>query len=95
MKKLVFAILTLVIFSLAACSSITTPVAITDNPVGPKTGEVTATIITTPLGFIVISGDVSYSKAASNGGITKIATVEQRIEASPFSVKLTTIVTGN
>jgi nitrous oxide reductase accessory protein NosL len=91
MKKLVLAILVLVVLMLAACSSITVPVAITDNPVGSKTGESTATQI----GPILLSGDVSYSTAAANGGVTKIATVERRIETTLFVHKITTIVTGN
>lgn len=91
MKKLVLAILVLVVLTLAACSSLTLPVEITDNPVGPKTGEATATQI----GPILLSGDISYSTAAANGGVTKIATVERRFEKTLFVVKVTTIVTGN
>jgi hypothetical protein len=92
MKKLVLAILALVIFSLAACSTITTPVAITDNPVGPKTGEATAVYL---FGYLPTQGDKSLSTAAANGGVTKIATVEQRVQWTPIQTKVTTIVTGN
>ncbi|MDR1099285.1 MAG: TRL-like family protein [Treponema sp.] len=95
MKKICFVVLALALMSLAACSSITTPVMITDNPVGSKTGEVTATVSYIPLiGYVVTSGDSSLSSAAANGGITRIATVERRVETTPFSTKITTIVTG-
>jgi hypothetical protein len=95
MKKICFVVLALALMSLAACSTITTPVRITDNPVGTKTGEATATISYVPLiGYVVLSGDISLSSAAANGGITRIATVEQRVDTSLFSTKITTIVTG-
>jgi hypothetical protein len=95
MKKIFFVCAVLVFMSLAACSSITTPVAITDNPVGSKVGEVTATVALIPLvGYVITSGDMSLSSAAANGGISRIATVEQRIDSSLFQTKFTTIVTG-
>ncbi|MDR1277124.1 MAG: TRL-like family protein [Treponema sp.] len=96
MKKFVFAVLALAALSLAACSTITTPVSITDNPVGPKTGEATAVVTLIPgVGYIVTKGDMSLSTAAANGGVTRIATVEQRVETTLAQVKITTIVTGN
>jgi uncharacterized protein (UPF0218 family) len=92
MKKCVFVILAAVLLSLAAaCSSITIPTAIADNPAGSKTGEATATAL---LGLIVISGDYSLSTAAANGGVTKIAIVDRRIERRLIVEKWTTIVTG-
>jgi hypothetical protein len=93
MKKLVLAVLVLTVVMLAACSSITYPVAITDNPVGSKTGESTYTLL---LSAIPLSNDFSYSTAAANGGISKIATVETRVEKTfgYLLVKVTTIVTG-
>jgi hypothetical protein len=93
MKKLVFAVLALVVLSLAACSTITIPDDITDNPVGTKTGESNAIL----LGPFMLSGDISLATAAKNGGVTRIATVEQRLEAKLGGLwcKLTTIVTGN
>jgi hypothetical protein len=92
MKKCVFAILALVLLSLVtACHSITTPYAVTDNPAGTKTGEATATTL---LGFILLSGDYSLSTAAANGGVTKIAVVDRRIERRFIVQKWTTIVSG-
>jgi hypothetical protein len=95
MKKCIFVILALALLSLAACSSVTRPMAITDNPAGAKTGEATATVLLIPYGgYIVLSGDASLSTAAANGGVTKIAVVDQRIEKGVFVSKVTTIVTG-
>lgn len=92
MKKIIFGVLALSVLLLtAACVSITKPVAITDNPVGSKTGEATASYL---FGRIQLSGDLGLSTAAANGGVSKIATVEQRIESNPFMTKITTIVTG-
>jgi hypothetical protein len=65
MKKIIFSVLTLAALLLAACTTITTPVAITDNPVGTKTGEATAVVTAVPfVGYIVTKGDMSLSTAA-------------------------------
>jgi hypothetical protein len=93
MKKIILGVLVLAVLLLAAaCTSITSPVGITDNPVGSKTGEATASYL---FGVLQISGDLGLSTAAANGGISKIATVENRIESNPFMTKITTIVTGD
>jgi hypothetical protein len=92
MKKIVFGALALTVLLLAGCSTITLPYAASDNPVGSKTGEVTASFL---FGYLPLGGDFSLSGAAANGGVTKIATVEVRTEANPFIVKKTLIVTGN
>jgi hypothetical protein len=93
MKKIIFGVLVLSVLLLsAACTSITRPVAITDNPVGSKTGETTASYL---FGRLQLSGDMGLSTAAANGWISKIATVENRVETNPFMVKITTIVTGD
>jgi hypothetical protein len=60
--------------------------------VGSKVGEATASYL---FGALFIGGDNGYSTAAANGGVQKIATVEQRIDSNPFITKVTTIVTGN
>jgi hypothetical protein len=105
MKKIVFGALALTVLLLAGCSSITVPLAVTDNPVGSKTGEVTASFlfagnivygpIVIPSPGIPLGGEFTLSGAAANGGITKIATVEVRTEENPFITKKTLIVTGN
>jgi hypothetical protein len=101
MKKIVFGVLALAVLLLAGCSSITVPLAATDNPVGSKTGEVTTSylfgVTFGPYVYsgIPLGGEFTLSGAAANGGITKIATVEVRTDANPFIVKKTLIVTGN
>jgi outer membrane murein-binding lipoprotein Lpp len=91
MKKLVLALLVLAVFMVAGCSSLTIPYEITDNPTGAKVGESTATMI----GPLLLSGDISLSTAAANGGVTKISTVDRRLENKLFITNVTTIVTGN
>ncbi|MDR1636715.1 MAG: TRL-like family protein [Treponema sp.] len=101
MKKIVFGALALAVLLLAGCSSTTVPYAATDNPVGSKTGEGTESYLfglVLPNGIIAgipLGGEYNLSGAAANGGITKIATVEVRIDTKPFILKRTLIVTGN
>lgn len=72
MKKILFG--TCVLFSLALTScSVTTPVAISSNPVGNKVGSAKTTAI---VGLFFDGGDASIATAAKNGRITKIATVD-------------------
>lgn len=76
---------------LSSCSSsVTMPIAVTDNPVGTKKGVAKATAIFGICG----NCDVSAAKAAKNGKITKIATVDFKIRASFFKTTYETIVTG-
>jgi PBP1b-binding outer membrane lipoprotein LpoB len=101
MKKIVLGALVLAVLLLAGCSSLTVPYGVTDNPVGSKTGEVTESYLfgqILPNGIISgipMGGDFTLSGAAANGGITKISTVEVRVDANPFILKRTLIVTGN
>jgi hypothetical protein len=44
---------------------------------------------------IPLGGEFTYSGAAANGGITKIATAEIRVDTNPFILKRALIVTGN
>jgi ABC-type glycerol-3-phosphate transport system substrate-binding protein len=105
MKKIIFALLALVVlFAAAACTSVVTaPVDATDNAIGSKVGEQSETVhfvLFLPFSYSI---DASAYKAAQNGGITKIATVDvQRKEEYRLSrflpifkdVTYTTIVTG-
>jgi hypothetical protein len=45
-------------------------------------------------GFILDGGDASIRSAAENGGITKISTVDQKVESSLFITTYSTVVTG-
>lgn len=90
MKKLLTVLFASAIL-FASCSTIV-PVCATGNAVGSKVGESTGTYLFgyLPLGDI----DVSIKKAAENGGISKISTVDQKTTISVFTTKVTTIVTG-
>jgi riboflavin transporter FmnP len=100
MKKTIL-ILTLVLaaFMVMGCYSFSVaPVDASNNPVGSKVGEATATvrhILFLPLNYTI---EVPAYQAASNGGITKIATVDVRQDIKKgFFVTTetwTTIVTG-
>lgn len=76
---------------LAACSS-TRPICATSNPVGEKVGKATAARI---LCFIPISADAGIQKAAKNGDITKISTVDMKTFWIPLLYSsVTTVITG-
>lgn len=72
----------------------TVPLTATSNPVGSKTGEASATFLfdAIPLG----SGDFSIQKAALEGGISEISTIDikKTIGFLFLTMKYTTIVTG-
>lgn len=70
MKKFFLSIL---VISLLTSCSVTVPVAATSNPVGSKVGISRTTQI---LGFHPDGGDVGIRKAAKNGGISKVSTVD-------------------
>ncbi|MBG15641.1 MAG: hypothetical protein CL853_04740 [Crocinitomicaceae bacterium] len=103
MKK----ILTIIIAGgfMASCS-LTTPVTATNNTIGSKTGTAEATcLFAFPMvgvgqGSILSSGlvlggkDYTISQAAKNGGISKIATVDLKVQNFYLFTKNTIIVTG-
>lgn len=91
MKKIKYilsiAFLTLIITS----CSVSSPVLVTDNE-SDKEGVAEYTVI---LGFIrPMEADVSIKKAAENGGITKVSTVDFSVESKFFKTTYKTIVTG-
>ena len=72
--------------------SITLPVAATSNPVGSKVGKAKATGY---LGFLYFGADASIARAAKNGGITKISTVDcKHTSILGIVVMQETVVTG-
>lgn len=76
-------------FMLASCS-VTAPVAVTDNPVGTRRGVAKATTV-----FGIGTVDVGIEKAAKNGKITRVATVDYKVGVIFFFIaKYETIVTG-
>ena len=75
---------------LAGCS-VTLPMDVTDNEVGPKTGKASYTIV---LGIPPFNGDAGIKSAAENGNIDKIATVDRKVKSGFFTTTITTVVTG-
>ena len=76
---------------LSSCS-LTLPVNATSNPVGSKVGKAKATGY---LGFLFFNQDASIKKAAQNGGISKISTVDiKTTQILNLLVTYETIVTG-
>ncbi|MAC96183.1 MAG: hypothetical protein CMC96_11855 [Flavobacteriales bacterium] len=70
----------------------TVPAAlVTKNDVGTKEGVAERTIW---LGIWIGNTDLSITKAAKNGKITKIATVDSEIESGFLKTTYRTIVTG-
>jgi hypothetical protein len=105
MRKIIFALLTLsVLFAVGACTTtITMPVDATNNPIGSKVGEQSETVHFVWIFPLSYSWDASAYKAAQNGGIAKIATVDVQLKhewkLSRFfplfrDTTVTTIVTG-
>lgn len=78
------------LFSVSACVSIR-PYAATENLIGKKVGTAETVL------FLGISGDdnnVGILKAAKNGGITRIATVDIKSTFWLFGITLCYTVTG-
>lgn len=92
MKK-IFAITTVVAtLALSACSSYR-PIAAASGEVGAKRGEATAATL---FGFIPLSVNNSMLKAAENGGIKHVGTVDQKyFSFLGIYSSVTTIVTGD
>lgn len=85
------AIIAICLLVVTSCS-ISGPILVTDN-VNEKSGEASFTVI---LGiFRPKNVDISIKKAAANGDITRIATVDLRIKSKIFKTTYTTVVTGN
>jgi hypothetical protein len=80
----------LFIMSITACS-VSGPLFVTDNPDGGKVGKSSYRVL---FGFALDGGDASIKKAAENGGITKISTVDQKIESGLLISRVVTVVTG-
>ncbi len=89
-QKLTTYISILFLCSMLASCSVMAPVAVTDNPVGTRKGVASAK---TFFGFGNV--DVGIEKAAKNGKITRVATVDYKVTTTfLFYAKYETIVTG-
>lgn len=95
MKKSIIKIVTLVIIaaSLSSCE-ITRPIAVTENPVGKKVGKSTAIGILFFPPFVGM-GNSGVQKAAEQGNITLISTVDYTSSYYIIFRKWTCTVTGN
>lgn len=92
MKKVVLILAVVAMIMMVGCAAVT-PLAATSNPVGTKVGESSASYL---LGFFPMSStsDAGIQKAAQNGGITRISTVDVKEKNMFFLRTVTTIVTG-
>lgn len=79
-----------VVFALASCS-VSAPLMVSDHAIGNKRGEASRKII---LGITLGHTDLGAITAARNGGITKIATVDWKVQGGLFVRTVTTVVTG-
>ncbi|TAF67539.1 MAG: hypothetical protein EAZ55_04290 [Cytophagales bacterium] len=92
LKSIKFFTVTIALISLLSSCSLTLPINATSNPVGSKVGRATAQGYFTVLFF---NQDASIQKAAKNGGITTISTVDlKRTSIMGLYVTYETIVTG-
>jgi hypothetical protein len=77
--------------TMSGCA-LTLPVTATSNPVGMKVGTSKATGY---LGFLFFGQDAGVQRAAKNGGITKISTVDiKQTNILGLVIMYETIVTG-
>jgi len=91
MKKTIKLTLFTAIASCLMSCSVTSPLMVTNNPVGDKVGT---SKITCMFGYFC-NGDGGIQAAAKNGGISKIATVDVTTKGGLLKSTITTTVTGN
>jgi len=90
LAKLLAVVLLLVIIS--SCT-VNKPICATSNPLGEKQGVYSQISI---LGIPPVANqNAAIAKAAENGGITNISTVDYNTTFLFFLIKYETIVTGN
>ena len=90
--KSLYAIALLAVVAIFSSCSLTLPVTATSNPVGSKVGRATASGF---FGIIFLDDDASIRKAAKEGGITKISTVDIKVSNTlNILTSYETIVTG-
>lgn len=94
MKKIALVLFVVLAAILIASCSTVMPVAGASGVVGKKTGEASQSF----LGAFPFKGEGGVAQAAKNGGITKVGTVDVRVNwpASPIIpyFVVTTVVTG-
>lgn len=80
----------IVVSTLASCA-VSAPLFVSSNAVGSKVGEASYKTI---LGIPPFNAEAGAIQAAKNGGIKKIATVDQTVKGGLFTTTVTTVVTG-
>ena len=93
MKKLLVVFAILLSFALVGCMTTVHPFAVTSNELGSKVCEANAKFLfgVLPLSFNM---DLGIQKAAQNGGITKISTVDVKAKQGFLVTTVLTVVTG-
>lgn len=91
MKKLVLVLFALIALLFVGCTTVV-PLTATSNPLGSKVGEATGTyVLGIPMSFDI---DLGVQKAAQNGGISQISTVDVKVKNMVVMSVITTVVTG-
>ena len=91
MKELLVVVVALATLILVGCTTVA-PITATSNRLGSKVGEAKGTyLFGIPLGFNM---DMGIQKAAQNGGISKISTVDLKVKNLVVLTTITTVVTG-
>lgn len=93
MKKALVVLALVFAFVLVGCMTVVEPFAVTSNELGSKVGEASVKFL---FGYIPLSFnmDLGIQKAAQNGGITKISTVDVKSEQGFLFTTISTVVTG-
>lgn len=91
MKKIKQSLLLLSATSLLASCSVSGPIMVSNHEIGAKRGEASRKIF---LGINFGHTDLGAITAAKKGKITKIATVDAKMQGGMFSKTYSTIVTG-
>jgi len=91
MKKLKKILLGVIVAGTMCSCSVSYPVAVTNNPVGPKRGVAHKKIV---LGIAFGHTDLGIIKASKQGGIDKIGSVDFKVRGGLFVRKYTTVVMG-
>lgn len=93
MKKALVVLALVFAFVLVGCMTTVTPFAVTSNELGSKVGEASAKFL---FGYLPLSFnmDLGIQKAAQNGGITKISTVDVKAKQGFLVTTISTVVTG-
>ena len=93
MKQLPKLLAVVLLLAIISSCTMNLPICATSNPTGEKQGVYTQVSI---LGFFPVANkNGAIAKAAENGGITNISTVDYNATWLLFLTKYDTIVTGN